>query len=332
MTNRLQLFDDVFLEILLGLALALLVVVAFAPRIVGLCDGGRADFTEIAPTTVTGRDFTEPSQIQAYPPQIEKCKPGFFSWINNRHWNTLILWVLLCFFCIKLVHESSVMRYHRKPLEEYFTDPGMGGNFILFCAKIALLASLYLFIIFKYVEGSSKVSDTAVAISFFVLVLSSYFFPNLTLYDQLRSAIITPPDPSLHRRQQWLAQVAAVWLSLDLVNIIFLWAILTQPYLPLFFSKGVSFVFIALFGVVVVELFAPTPVVTWHRLRPWLQDIRGSSGGFRFWLCMAIIAPPAYVTFGLDLSDVQPYGIVYLISVNLFDWYLNRHFFFGSPP
>jgi hypothetical protein len=341
MRSRLELFDDVFLEILLGLALALLIAVAFAPRLVSLCAGVSTQFTEVR-HDVTGQPPSDSPQQTAVSAEPERCKPGFAFWFEEGLWDVCALWIFMCFFCLKLIHEPSVMRYHTREFKaDHIKDPGVLGNVLLFFTKILLLGALYLFIIFTYIDGSGKVSDAKVAWSFFFLVLTSYFFPNLIRHLQLHRAMFQSTEDNLSGLRDWLSQVVAVWLALDLVNGIALSVVLTLPIWPTaswWAALGLSLCSV----LVIVELFSSHPrVITWIRVQPWLEHLQKTPRWVRIALCPAIIVLPVmYVVFRPDhweLSKIQQYGIVhygilYLLFVNLVDWILNGRFFFGKPP
>lgn len=183
METRLRLFDDVFLEILLGLALALLIAIGFAPSLVNLAEGCATQ-----PPKAAGNKNAMTCQCQAGSPmqssqkgregaihshvtcecqddvpkqegtsqQQDGCTVGVVNWWRNNQPADLTTWLFLCLFCFKLVHESSCMRYHTQNLVTipHIQDSPSFLNVLLFISKMALPGALYVLVILIYVDGN----------------------------------------------------------------------------------------------------------------------------------------------------------------------------------
>ena len=433
--DRLDRFDDVFTEILIGLALAILIAIGFAPVLVNLRDhdwqawvkhDGKAHLIELAdwPGQLTcAKDkhpFFEPtlrcpvdgsvinnedlaklvkgwkhcvvcgSQVPAevnmagkkelqqggFEVSIEKHVSSLPSWLEEsrrapdwkerwRFYSIIALWVSMCLFCIKLIHEQSAMRYHLSKDDLVLPEDGISSNFLLFLSRVFLLAFLYLFVIQVYVRGWGEVGNSNNRWLMLVL-FAAYILPDLILYRRLLD--LRGSRRSSRTLGGWLRDdVVWRWLLIDLLNlfagiVMFFssFEVIPTP-IPTLFTVAVAIAAIIALVILASRIWmsggtaAPAGLGTggveerWGVVSHWVKRWVGetfsewaNTGNLKrkrptVWVLFLIVAVLLAYTGALLFATFQKTPSVgvqefalFMVICNLLDWWPNREFFFGQ--
>ncbi|MCI0563326.1 MAG: hypothetical protein MN733_33030 [Nitrososphaera sp.] len=353
MENRLHLFDDIFTEILLGFALALLIGIAFAPQLVGV--SGELP-SKSADSKVIQQEQLLDDGAQRENPSTEQSAGIHYWWKSGQH-SVWVLWILICLFCFKVVHEQSVMRYHLNRVVPFqVNEPGWLANISQFVSKIALLLTLYILIILIYLSGYGKATDSLAVIVFAILLLASYLLPNCTLYHQLISLKVLPstdlpdnkeadPGNTMRERDKTirentcceLRKTVAKWLALDVFNVFGIAVIFFVS--PI--SKAIAGVVALIAFMCVVAVFIGLTLVEKERVSSvnglrhdivagcyaWTEDFKKFPwllGSLIIILAATVILP----VVGYDVPFSPHDGIIIVLTLNIMDWGLNYRFYF----
>ena len=417
MADRLERFDDIFTEILIGLAGALLIAIGFAPQLLNLpayqhviqmahgeetfvipleewpepihCPVCKATLLSASGKRGSGLLTSEQQQVQARQEAIfrrdlvclkdnwkldkkfldnqvstwtvcpfctreyddrhdrfevkgiDRRDASFAAWFDLRQYEIILLWFFMCAFCVKVVHEQSVMRHHMG-LTTF--EMGLASNVFLFLSRVVLLAMLYLVIIGVYIRSYGKLGSGSNSSDqlFAILLVVSYIVPDWVLYSYLVKAqpeVKAQPKYAIHR---WLkTRVVWRWIALDLLNAV-ITVILFVGVADNRWGILVAFCVLALVAIWIglghssyknnKSKNAFNAIGAWW-IDGWASNRVGMImliGSFTLFGGVYIAAnlfkwAPAYTT--------EPhYAAVTVLGVNLLDWFFNARFFFDEVP
>lgn len=416
MADRLERFDDVFTEILIGLAGALLIAIGFAPQLLNLpayqhvvtmaygnetilipleewpepihCPVCKATLLSASSKRANGLLTSEQQLAQAREEaffkhglvclkdewkldkkflneqvstwtvcpfctrehdrrdhmevkEISRRDASFAAWFDLRQYSILILWFFMCAFCVKVVHEQSVMRHHLRSIS---FEMGLGSNVFLFLSRVVLLAMLYLVIIGVYIKGYGKLglggnsSDQLFAI----LLVVSYIVPDWVMYSYLVKA---QPEVRAQRKyaiHRWLkTKVVWRWIALDLLN----------AAITVILFVGVADnrwgIFVTFVGLVLVACWIGWGQHCYRNNKPqtavnaigawWIDGWAGNQRGMIMLIVSFTLFGGVYIAANLfewaPAYITEPhYAAVTVLGVNLLDWLFNARFFFDEVP
>lgn len=292
--DRLERLEDLFTEWMIGFALALLIAVGFAPNLIG----------------------------------GETIDP-FINWQTPKK----LLYFVLFLFCVKIIHEQSVFRYHLKK-NNIRLNTDTVGNVIWFASRILVPFCLYLLIITIFI---SKNNNPYSFLGFSGLLIAAYIAPDWVLYKQLldsetkKSLIIS----HIKKKPVW------IWLFLDIVNILGIIYLLLA-------KDNIKYAGLAAF---IILTALPILYFVSNKIKQHGYDYK-----IPYLWCWVFRIVEDFVTVGLEKKKLLMIGayillwfgtvlglilagnfdltyfhiIIFVFLVNILDWFLNCSFFFGD--
>jgi len=190
--DRLEGFEDIFSEIMVGFALALLIAVWLAPTIFFNWDSAeKIKATDLAVRFNTGEtappgawqfqennneDLTNPDKVQIFKKKGPPDLMGICDW-DSAIFLFLALWI------VKYLHEGSVMKFHNSHRNNNLSLNKV-GNIFMFISKALFLIFLYILIIEVYLKNSGKFTGTnsTEIVSLALFVFFGYILPDFILF------------------------------------------------------------------------------------------------------------------------------------------------------
>ena len=286
---------------------------------------------------------------------LQRGETSFSSWWDSGQSAIIILWLFMGAFCVKLVHEQSVLRYH---LSEDKLQLNKRSNVLLFLSRVFLLSMLYLVIIGVYINGYGRLVDYFWSPKLFALLLiTSYIVPDWILYcyfvkhlkelAEKKNTTLTQQQreelEGVEKVEEWLkSKVIWRWVALDIVN-----CVITAILFAGADNKNYGVV-LALVSVIAISVWVffgnqaygtgenPTML---NSIGEWYKDsnIPENKKGFRsVVVCIALIFVGFIIanTFKWDLLkyDNSHNAAIVVLGANLLDWIFNDRFFFDKAP
>jgi hypothetical protein len=351
--KRLEAFDLLFTDWMLGFSILLLVAIRLAPGILGEELNARQ---VVLPKTLDIRpqgsdeigNVTE-WEIREYCPRdnsllvnhyCEHCKMAYPAKLVTTVSQNL-LYILLILFVVKYLHERSVLRFrlyederglryldgtHARALHGLHDRSNISRwHFGIFISRLFFLGSFYPFVITTYIQNHGRLEGWSTVL-YGALLAFGYFIPDAALFKSTKGEVWA-------KIREWSRQGASKFrisfvepqvlipllclLGVGLLGII-------NHFVPRFHWLWISLVIFLGFAVLSGALY-------WHTHRTFDQSSIEVTAVK--WLLLDIFNFFAIVwlmVISLIWTIDTTWFAALVLFVNLLDWYFGRKFYFGS--
>lgn len=284
---------------------------------------------------------------------INHCFVGLKSLIFAEDFLRWILYIFIILFCVKILHEQSVTRYHLQDIT--LDDKASFPNFLIFVCRLVLLTSLYVMIIWVYVNEHGVFGHDKIINSVFVLLLfSAYVIPDWVLYRQLSDMLKANQYRANQKIKDMKETYVWKWMALNVANLL-------ASIPAIIIIIGVEAKWISMIGtVLIIGVWVKLTLLpssssksknnnqynqsnnanqnkfyrwTIEIVKVWVNDIkiqkRRTIISLPICTILFYIISSCWITFGKEESTYLIIPIFFL-GINIFDWLFNWGFFFGG--